>query len=252
MASEVVQLMETIKRQLKAQGKTYRDVAHALRLSEPSVKRLFATGRFSIDRIAAIGKLLGYTLAELTQAATDVMPTVQALEPQQEKQLMSDPQLLLVAVCALNHWSMNEMLAAYRIAPTACLKHLLVLDRMGLIELLPGNRIRLRVARDFDWRPDGPIRRFFREEGLADFLDAAFDDDGEVMDFSHGMLTRSASTQMQLEIRRVRARLASLHAESATSPVGERRGTGLFFAMREWEPEKFRRLRQTVRTREGD
>ena len=249
MASEVTQLMETVKRQLKAQGKTYRDVAKALRLSEPSVKRLFASGRFSIDRIAVIGKLLGYTLAELMQVAADVVPKVQALELRQETQLIADTELLLVAVCALNHWSMHEMLSAYQITPAACLKHLLTLDRIGLIELLPGNRIRLCVARDFDWLPDGPIRRFFREEGLDDFLAASFDMDNEVLEFSHGMLTASALTQMQLEMRRLRARLASLHAESATSPVGERRGTGLFFAMREWEPAMFRSLRRTTRSR---
>lgn len=76
-ASEVVQLMETVKRQLKAQGKTYRGVAKALRLSEPSVKRVFTIGRFSIDRIAAIGKLQGYPKAAL---AAEVLP-IWVLDP---------------------------------------------------------------------------------------------------------------------------------------------------------------------------
>jgi hypothetical protein len=60
--------------------------------------------------------------------------------------------------------------AALRSAFSVCphwtrLKRLLLLDKMGLIELRPGNRVRSKVARDFDWLPDGPIGHFFRIEG---------------------------------------------------------------------------------------
>ena len=36
------------------------------------------------------------------------------------------------------------------------------------------NRIRVNVARDFDWLPDGPIRAYFREQGLPEFVAGAF------------------------------------------------------------------------------
>jgi hypothetical protein len=42
--TEIAQLIATIKLQLKAAGMTYRDVAQALDLSEPSVKRLLPAG----------------------------------------------------------------------------------------------------------------------------------------------------------------------------------------------------------------
>ena len=41
-------LIETLKRELKAQGKTYVDVANVLDLSEASVKRLFADKNFTL------------------------------------------------------------------------------------------------------------------------------------------------------------------------------------------------------------
>ena len=66
--SEITQLITTLKRELKCQGKTYRDVGTALGLSEPSVKRLFATGQFTLERLVEICSLLGLTLAELAQA----------------------------------------------------------------------------------------------------------------------------------------------------------------------------------------
>jgi len=242
--TEVVHLVGTIKRLLKARGLTYRDVARALALSEPSVKRVFASERFTVARLAQVAELLGYTLAELTQEAAASMPSLHALSATQEAQLVSDEKLLLVAVCAFNHWTPADMVAAYRLTAAECLKRLLALDRMGVIDLLPGDRIRLRIARDFDWLPNGPIRRYFAMQGQADFLGAAFDGPGEALEFSHAMLAAPAAAELQRELRRLRQKLAALHDESAAVPLDQRRGTGLLLAFREWEPAGFARLRR--------
>jgi len=172
------------------------------------------------------------------------MPSLHALSATQEAQLVSDEKLLLVAVCAFNHWTPADMVGAYRLTTAECLKRLLALDRMGVIDLLPGDRIRLRIARDFDWLPNGPIRRYFATQGQADFLGAAFDGPGEALEFSHAMLAAPAAAELQRELRRLRQKLAALHDESAAVPLDQRRGTGLLLAFREWEPAGFARLRR--------
>jgi transcriptional regulator with XRE-family HTH domain len=242
--SEVTQLLTTIKRQLKVQGKTYRDVAGALGLSEASVKRLLTSDSFGVDRLVEISNLLGFTLAELAQEAALTGTRLHTLTEAQEKELVSDTKLLLVAVCALNHWTLADILAVYRLTEAECVQKLLHLDRLHLIALMPGNRIRLNVARDFDWLPDGPIRSYFRTQGLADFLDGTFDRPDETLAFTHGMLTESALAAMQVELRRLRARFAELHDESLASPLPKRRGSGLLLALREWEPAGFTSLRR--------
>ncbi|NTV10864.1 MAG: helix-turn-helix transcriptional regulator [Zoogloea sp.] len=243
--TEVSHLIATLKAQLRSQGLTYRDVAGALGLSEVSVKRLFKSGRFTLDRLADLATLLGFTLAELTQQAQADIPRLRTLTEPQERELVSDLRLLLVAVCALNHWTLPEMVATYRLSEAECLERLLRLDRLGLIDLMPGNRIRINVARDFDWLPNGPIRRFFQAEGQDDFLDSQFLGTGEELVFAQGMLTESAMTEMCAELRRLRKKFAALHDEGLAAPVGPRRGTGLFLAMREWEPIGFAQLRRT-------
>ncbi len=70
--TETKLLIAAIKKQLKIQNLTYRDVAAALGLSEPSVKRLFASGRFTVDRLVQVSNFLGFTLAELSKEAMDV------------------------------------------------------------------------------------------------------------------------------------------------------------------------------------
>ncbi|MGC1521252.1 MAG: helix-turn-helix transcriptional regulator, partial [Steroidobacteraceae bacterium] len=116
MSAEIVQLVATIKRQLKAQGLTYQQVGRALKLSEASVKRVFASERFSVARLAQVSQLLGFTLAELLQESTSSLPPLDTLSRDQERQLVSDDKLLLVAVCSLNHWSLADILSIYDVS----------------------------------------------------------------------------------------------------------------------------------------
>lgn len=242
--SEVNQLLVTIKRQLKLQGKTYRDVAATLRLSEASVKRLLTSDTLGVDRLVQVSNMLGFTLAELAQEAAVTESRLRTLTPAQEKELVSDTKLMVVAVCALNHWTLADMVAVYQLTEAEALQKLLHLDRLHLIALMPGNRIRLNVARDFDWLPDGPIREYFRTEGLDDFLGSRFERQDETLTFTHAMLTESALARMQAELRQLRARFAELHEESLASPLPKRRGSGLLLALREWEPAAFAALRR--------
>lgn len=242
---EITQLVTTLKRQLKLQGKTYRDVALALGLSEPSVKRLLTSGRLTLERLIQLSNLLGFSLAELThEAVVGNEARMRSLSVAQERELVSDSKLLLVAVCAFNHWTMKDILTIYQFSEAECLQRLLRLDRLRFITLLPGNRIRLSVARDFAWIPDGPINQYFRQRGMADFLDSRFNQNEESLSFSSGMLTETAIAKMQAELRLVRLKFAGLHEESLSSPLAKRRGSGLLLVMREWEPAEFSRLRR--------
>ena len=242
--AELQQLLVTLKRQIKARGLTYRDVAAALKLSEPSVKRLFSTGNLSLERLVGICTLLDMTLAELTQQAAAATPRLGRLDEKLEAELVSDPRLLLVAVCALNHWRLADIVARYQLDEPECLRHLLRLDRMRLIDLLPGNRIRINVTRDFHWRPGGPIERYFAGRGRDDFLSGGFDGPHEEVFFVHGMLTAEARAQFRAQLEKLRRHFASLHDDSQSAPIGERRGTGMLLALREWEPPDFAHLRR--------
>ena len=242
--NEIKQLVSTLKRRLKIQGMTYRDLASALGMSEASVKRMFAQGRFNLERVVEISNLLGFTLAELTHEAAIGENRLHTLSEAQEKELVSDEKLLMVAVCVLNHWEVADITRIYQFSQAECIAHLLKLDRLRLITLLPGNRIRLNVARDFDWRSQGPIRMYFLKQGLGDFLQNDFARESETLSFSHAMLTDAAAAKMLAEIRKLRQKFAELHEESLASPLPKRHGTGMFVAMREWEMPSFTKNRR--------
>jgi transcriptional regulator with XRE-family HTH domain len=246
MSTEIIQLVATIKRELKAQALTYKDVGRALKLSEASVKRVFASERFTVTRLAQVSQLLGFTLAELLRESTSSLPPLDILTREQETQLVADDSLLLVAVCSLNHWTLTDITHVYALSKTEVVKRLRILDRMGIIELLPGDRIRRRAKRDFDWIPDGPIRGYFAKQGRPDFLNGPFANDDESLDFAHGMLTSAAQAELKLELRRLRTKLVSLHEQSIPAPLTQKDGVGLLLALKRWEPLAFRRLRRSI------
>jgi transcriptional regulator with XRE-family HTH domain len=243
--TETIQLISTIKRKLKGQGITYRDLARALGISEPSVKRILSSGRLTIDRLVQISNLLGYTLAELSKEAISEQLRLTTLTEKQEREVVSDNKLLIVTVCALNHWTIDEIVEFYKLTKEECVKYLLRLDNLRIIDLLPNNRIRINVARDFDWLPFGPIKQYFKSRGISDFLESNFAHEDETMAFVNGMFTDQALAQIQDELRRLRQKFAELHEDSLSAPLSKRSGIGLLLATRKWEPSDFKKLRRS-------
>ncbi|MCL2871890.1 MAG: helix-turn-helix transcriptional regulator [Betaproteobacteria bacterium] len=249
--TQIAHLFLTIKRELKARNLTYRDIAQLLETSEASVKRWFSLRRISLEQLAAIADLLGLTLAELMQEAATYEPPLRSLTLEQEKALMADSRLFLIAACVMNHWALADIVAKYDIKETQCIKYLVMLDRLRLIDFLPQNRVRLRIARDFAWQENGPISRFFQQQGLRDFLQSSFKAPYEISAFTHAMLTPAANIQFQSQLKRLRKTFADLHEESLAAPLNERHGVGFFFALREWEPQEFATLKKEKATKAG-
>lgn len=237
-------LLGALKRELKARGLTYADVAEALELSESSIKRLLTGSRLSLQRLERLCELLDMDIAELVRKMTDDRQRIQRLTTEQEQQVAADPKLLLVALCALNGWSMAEIVDTYVISDHDCIQLLARLDRLKIVDLLPGNRIRLVVASDFQWIPNGPIQRFFRKEVQPAFLQASFNGPGEKLLFRSGMLSRAANADLLRRMEKLIADFNDLHEADAGLPLGERYGSSLLVALRPWEFSYFRELRR--------
>ena len=237
-------IVEALKRALKARGITYAQAAQTLGLSEPSVKRLFATGSFTLERLEQVCELARTSIGELARAAEGDKDEVSQLTAEQERAIMADPKLLLVALCALNHLTLEQIVQAYALSKTECIALLVKLDRIKLLELLPNNRIKLRVTRAFSWLPNGPIQQYFKARAQREYFASPFDRAGEVMLLVNGMLSKASSEQMIARLRRIANEFAEMHHADAHLPLGERRPASLIVAIRPWELEEMRALRR--------
>lgn len=240
-------LVETLKRVLKGQGITYAQVAERLRLSEASVKRMFSRRDFTLQRLEDICRIAGVDFGELAREAAGDTARITQLTVAQEREIVSDPKMLMVALCAVGNWTFEQIVDTYAITAEECVGYLARLDRHRIIELAPGNRIRPLISRTFTWLPDGPIQRYFRERVETEFLSSAFDRPDELFVFVSGMLSRDSMTELCARLRRVAREFAELHRDDLDLPLASRHGTSLLLATRAWEPRFFRSVRRDDR-----
>ncbi|WP_370280876.1 helix-turn-helix domain-containing protein, partial [Pontibacterium sp.] len=144
-------LVDTLKQQLKASGKTYADIATDLDLSEASVKRLFSERNFTLQRLEIICDAIGISFFQLVEKMSHQQQSLTQLTLDQEREVANDVVLLLIAVSVINGFSFEDLVSQYKISETECIQKLALLDRLKLIELLPGNRLRLLVSPNFTW-----------------------------------------------------------------------------------------------------
>jgi len=243
--AQTKQLIDTLKRALKAQGLSYADVANELNLSEASVKRLFSQSGFSLTRLDKVCQLLGMEIADLVaQMQHHSHAMLSELSFQQEQEIAADTGLLLVTVCILNHWTMQELTMHYQLSEHQCTHYLAVLDRLQLIDLLPGNRIKLRVATNFKWIDNGPIQQFFQQKLAADFFSIRFTRQDEKLSVINGMLSTEAMAVFQRKLAQLVREFDTLNQNDASLPLAERSGVTVVLAMRNWRLGLFDSLRK--------
>jgi transcriptional regulator with XRE-family HTH domain len=232
--AQAEQLVAALRRALRARGITHRQLAGALRVSEPTVKRMFSGRAVTLDRLEAACGLAGVDLYELARMAGREAALPRELTPEQEEALARDARLLTVFHLLLSEWTAAEILADYALAEAELVRLLARLERLGLIELAPGNRVRLRCARHVDWRRDGPVRRAYAERVLREFLPPG--DAGAAADlrFEVRELSAASLAAMRRRLDRLAAEFNELAELDGTLPRRERVSVGLALACRPW------------------
>ncbi|HPE61668.1 MAG TPA: helix-turn-helix transcriptional regulator [Thiolinea sp.] len=234
--AQTAQLLATLKKLLKRQGKTYEDVATCLALSEASVKRLFSEQSLSLQRLDSICRLLGMEISDLVrEMQQDNTISISELSHEQEKQIADNLDLLLVTVLVLNRWSLEQITRHYKLEITTCIRHLAHLDRLRIIELQPGNRIRLLVAPNFKWRENGPIQQLFREKIEAEYFRSTFTSDSERLIVLNVMLSDASNHLFQRKLEKLAHEFDQMSRDESGLEIGERKGSTVLLAIRDWD-----------------
>lgn len=242
--SSTADLVRAIKQELKRAHMTYADLARELGLAESSVKRMLARGDMPLSRIDAICRALRVDFAELAQRVADAQPLLTELSLEQEQAVVRDDRLLLVALCVLSQWTLEQITAHYRLGAADVIKYLAQLDRVGIIELKPLNRYRLKLAKTFRWRPHGPVMQYFRDHVVLDYFGGSFGGHGEGVLLVHGSIARALAPSFIERMQRIAQDFAQQHQADQKLEPGTREGYTLLLAMRNWEFAGFSRLRR--------
>ena len=242
--AETSRIHQELKRCLREAGRTYADVARHLSLSEASVKRLFAQESLSVRRLEQVCELAGTSFSELVARMESRREYLTTLTLEQEKALASNPKLLLQTYMLLSGAGPFGLCESFRVSRSEAQRLLVRLDRLKIIELRPLNRIKLLTARNFRWRPDGPVQRLFRNHVQGEFLDADFTGGDEALRFVSGLVSRATLERLRQGIDDLAREFEEGVRHDASLPRDDRIACSSVLAARPWEPSVFAELRR--------
>jgi len=227
-------LVTALKAELRRAGITYAQLAAELGLAESSVKRIFAKGDMPLSRIDEVLAVLHMDFSELARAVALATPQRSELTLAQEKAVVADPKLLLVAICAFSLWTLEQITDTYALSKPQAVACLLALDKLGFIEMRANNRYRLKVDKTFRWRASGPVMQYFREHAVADYYEGGFDGPGELLMLVHGHIATSQAALFNEKLQRLAQDFSQQHVADQKLPAAEKCAyTWLFAPFRE-------------------
>ncbi|MFL6658508.1 MAG: helix-turn-helix domain-containing protein [Massilia sp.] len=237
-------VLTVLRAELRAASITYKALATRIGMSESSVKRMFGQKDMALSRLEQICKAAGIPMEDVLRRAADARAHADTLTAAQEKSLMANPLLLLVATCCLGHWTLDQIIETYTLSEPECIVLMVELDRLGVIELKAGNRYSLRVSNAFRWIADGPVQQYVREHVVGDYFGGRFDGPGETLMCLPARLSSGSARELVQKIQQLAGELARLHQNDRRLDADERDGFTLLLGFRSWEFAAFTALRR--------
>jgi DNA-binding Xre family transcriptional regulator len=231
-APQTAGLVEALKKLLKARGTTYRALALSLELSEASVKRLFSEKTFTLARLEQVCAVLEIDFFDLAKLARGASASVEAMTIAQEQALARDSKLLGVFYLLFNDWQPDDIHARYVLSRAEVLKHVLQLEKLGLVDLLPHDKVRLRIPKSVRLRQDGPISRAHGKSVVTTFISADFEQSGGLFKFEVRELSKASTALLARRLERLAAEFNEIAELDSYLPSGERETIGMALAIR--------------------
>lgn len=227
--------VEALKKSLRARGMTYAALARELRLSEASVKRMFSRGSLTLSRIEQILGVLELDLHEVAKMSRRAGAGPVEMTQDQETALAKDERLLSVFWLLQNDWRVEELVEAFAISRTELTMALARLEKLRLIDWGPRDRVRLRLPKDFRWRPGGPVKKAYGRRVMSEFLTARFDAPLDLLRFESRVLSPESAAVLKRRLERLVIDFNELSEVDSSVPTGRRIGVALLAACRPWE-----------------
>lgn len=233
--NETKNLLETLKRCLRARGVTYQKLGRALGLSESSVKRLFSDESFTLVRLERVCAALDMSVADLVRMAAGTREAQTfSLSLEQERTLASDASLLALFYLLLNGRSVDAAERRLGLAPRAMRALLTRLVEAQLVDIDAKRRVHLHARLPIAWRPDGPVRKLYERQVRAEFLQGPFTGASEALSFHSAELSPASVRILLKKIDKLAADFADLAALDVQIPARDKSSVALLLACRPW------------------
>jgi len=162
LPSDIPRILIALKGALKARNLTYKTVAERLNVHEATVKRNLNGRGLSLEFLERLCNLADLRIPELMEMAEGEQDSREHhISIRQESGLASNLLSTFFFLLLQRKWTPEEIREEFSLTEAQLVNHLVRLDRLGVIKLLPNNRVRVLIGRHPDWKSGGPIRQSF-------------------------------------------------------------------------------------------
>ncbi|RVT93589.1 XRE family transcriptional regulator [Sphingomonas crocodyli] len=158
--AEMEQLLSRLRRMLRGAGWTQAALAIELGVGPATIKRWLHGRGLSVQMLGRLCALAHTSLAELADDCGNRSQGQDDLTLAQEEALTRDANLSTIFFLIVNGWPLSEATEGFRIPADEADRHVERLERLALIDRLPGGRVRARLRPDHKWQR-APMRRHF-------------------------------------------------------------------------------------------
>lgn len=241
-------LLTALRQVMKNRGIRYSDVARHLRVSLPTVKRLFATGEMPLQRLLQIVHWLGLTLGELTTLAESRTSGNTRLSLEQEEFFAQNP-MMIAYFFALKGGKQTpaQIAERYKLTPLSTRHYLKGLESQGLIRIISDSKVKLLAERGLEWDDCGPLGRAITQKVVTNFSHHAIKTVGKSktlqMQTTGWSLTEKEFSELSVDVRALLDKYRRISHLNALSSEGKTKYISTLWLADEWDDPMYNDIR---------
>src|SRR4029079_12107011 len=133
-----------------------------------------------------------------------------------------DSKLLGVFYLLFNDWQPDDIHTRYVLSRAEVLRHVLRLEKLGLVDLMPHDKVKLRIPKSVRLRPDGPISRAHGKSVVTTFISADFDQSGGLFKSEVRELSNASKELLKRRLERLATEFNEIAELDSYLPSGQR------------------------------
>lgn len=159
-----------IKSVIKSKGFTQEEFAQMVGVSTPTIKRWLRGEGLLFADLNKILELLDVRFSEVSLMVEGTERNQFIYTKGQEEVLANTQGLLAFFDLLLSGKTVNQIARQFKLTNKSVMYYLAKLDKIGLIEWLPKNKIKLLVSGEPRWIENGPLATKFRKQMIEEHL----------------------------------------------------------------------------------
>lgn len=150
-------LFATLKKILKTKKITYKHLAEGLDISESTLKSIFYQKNATVKRILDICEYINFPFPELVKLSYRHSEEEFELTYEQEKFFANNPHYYyFFREHFFQRKDLDQICKQHKITKRSCYLYLRKLEKIGLLDLYPNNKVKYKISGKQRWLSDGP------------------------------------------------------------------------------------------------